>query len=234
MGLFQNIRQKRVDAGKPLLFPNRGTVPSPTPGSPGAAVPSPGSIAGGLRDQEAERQANITRGRTNIDNAFGRFDNNYYQNFADNYLGYYFPQIEEQYGNAEGKSRASLVNRGMDESTVAGGVFSNLLRERSRARTDVANNAASATQGLRGNVERTKTDLYNLNESAADPAAANTRASAEATALVAPPTVSPLGQIFSAAMAPAFYGAQSYRNRMPAGSNYQSPFGGSGSGTVVL
>jgi len=231
VGLFQNIRQKRVDAGKPLLFPNRGTVPSPTPGSPGAATPRAGSIAADLREQEAERQANITQGRTNIDNAFGRFDDNYYQNFADNYLGYYFPQIDEQYGNAEGKSRASLVNRGMDESTVAGGVFSNLLRERSRARTDVANNAANATQGLRGNVERTKTDLYNLNESAADPAAANTRASAEATALVAPPTVSPLGQIFSAAMAPAFYGAQSFRNRAPA--PYSSPYGGSGSGTVV-
>lgn len=231
MGIFQNIRQRRVDAGKPLLFPNRGTVPTATPGSPGAGLTTPANIADNLRDQEAERQQNIAQGRTKIDEAFGRFDDNYYQGFANNFLNYYFPQIDEQYQNASGKSQAALVNRGIDQSTVGGGVFSNLLRERTRARTDVANNAASATQGLRGNVERTKTDLYNLNESAADPAAANARATAEATALVAPPTVGPLGQIFSAAMMPAMYGAQAYRNRAPA--PYTSPFGGNGSGTVV-
>lgn len=231
MGIFSNIRQRRVDAGKPLLFPNLGTVPTPTPGSPGANTPTPGGIANDLKAQEAKRQADILAGRGQIDAQFARFNDGYYQGFANNFLDYYFPQIEDQYRTATGKSRAQLVNRGMDQSTVAGGVFSNLLRDRQRARTDVANNATNATQTLRGNVERTKTDLYNLNESAADPAAANARASAEATALVAPPTVSPLGQIFTAAMAPVMAGAQAWRNRAPA--PYTSPYGGSGSGTVV-
>jgi hypothetical protein len=231
LGIFSNIRQRRVDAGKPLLFPNLGTVPTATPGSPGANKPTPGSIADDLKEQEAKRQADILAGRGKIDEHFARFNDGYYQDFADNFLNYYFPQIEDQYRTATGKSHAALVNRGIDQSTVAGGVFSNLLRDRTRARTDIANNATNATQGLRSNVERTRTDLYNLNESAADPAAANARATAEASALVAPPTVGPLGQIFSAAMMPVMYGAQSYRNRAPA--PYTSPYGGTGSGTVV-
>lgn len=235
MGLFQNIRQNRVDAGKPLIFPNRGTVPQPTPGSPGAAIPQPRDIADDLKEQERLRQERITQGRAAIDSAFSRFDDNYFRNFAGDFTNYYNPQIDEQFNRAMGTTRAALKNRGIDQSTVAGGAFSDLMRDRLRARTDVANNAAAGAASLRGNVERTRSDLYGLNESAADPAAANARATAEATAIVGPQSYSPLGQVFAASMQPLVAGVNAYRNRAPNPGYPNAPTGsyGRGSGTVV-
>jgi len=233
VGLFSNIRQGRVDAGKPLLFPGIGTVPSPTPGSPGALTPSAGDLANDLKEQERQRQLRITEGRGKINDAFGRFNNDYYAGYGNEITNYYTPQIDEQYRGAMGSARAALKNRGMDQSTVAASAFGDLFRDRNRATMKVANDASASIGQLRGNVERTKTDLYSLNESAADPAAANARASAEASAIVAPPQVSPIGQIFASSLQPILYGAQAYRNRMPAGSNYQTPWpaGGSGQGS---
>lgn len=235
MGLFSNIRQRRVDAGKPLLFPGMGNVPTATPGSPGATTQTPTQIADDLKEQERQRQLRITEGRGAIDAAFSRFNDGYFSGFANDFTNYYNPQIDDQYGRAVGTTRAALRNRGMGQSTVAGGAFSDLWRDRTRARTEVANNAAGAAASLRGNVERTKTDLYGLNESAADPAAANARATAEATAIVAPPTVSPIGQIFAASMQPVLAGVNAYRNR--AGQPYPNAptgsYGSTGSGRVI-
>lgn len=235
MGLFSNIRQRRVDAGKPLLFPGIGNVPTPTPGSPGAVNQPPGQIADDLKEQERLRQERITAGRGAIDAAFSRFDDSYFGQFANDFTNYYNPQIDDQYGRAVGTTRAALKNRGIDQSTVAGGAFSDLMRDRTRARTEVANNAAAGASQLRGNVERTKTDLYGLNESAADPAAANARATAEASAIVAPPNLSPISQVFAASMAPVVAGVNAYRNR--AGTAYPGAptgsYGSQGSGRVI-
>lgn len=235
MGLFSNIRQRRVDAGKPLLFPNIGKVPTATPGSPGATTPTAGTIATDLKEQERLRQERIKQGREAINTAFGRFNDAYFKKYADDVTGYYYPQIDDQYGRAVGTTRAALRNRGMHQSTVAGGAFSDLLRDKNRARTEAANNAAGAAGQLRGNVERTKTDLYGLNEAAGDPAAANARATAEASAIVAPPSVSPIGQIFAASMQPVLAGVNAYRNRagVPYANAPTGSYGSQGSGRVI-
>ena len=233
MGIFSNIRQRRVDAGKPILFPGIGTIPTATPGSVGAQTQTPQQTADDLKEQERQRQLRITEGRGKIDAAFSRFNDGYFGQFANDFTNYYTPQIEDQYSRAVGTTRAALKNRGIDQSTVAGGAFSDLFRDKSRANIDVANNAAAGAASLRGNVERTKTDLYGLNESAADPAAANARATAEATALVAPPTTSPLGQIFAASLQPIVAGVNAYKNRAIPYAPVTGTTGSRGSGTVV-
>lgn len=187
-----------------------------------------------LKRQEAQRQANIKGGRTKIETAFSRFNDDYFGNYTDQYLDYYNPQIDEQYTTATGKAAASFRDRGMGQSTVAAGGLANLFKDRSRARTQVANDAASAANQLRGNVENTKTNLYNLNQSAADPESANIRAQAEATALVAPPTYSPLGQVFAASLNSIGNAGSAYQNRAPA--PYRSPYStaaGGGSSQVI-
>lgn len=219
--LFSNIRQKRVDQGLPLLFPGVGKRPDPTPGSAGAR---PQELADELRGREDQRQQDILAGRDAINNAFSRFNDDYYNTFAADYTSHYYPQIDRQYDRAQGQTRASLADRGVGQSSIAGHAFADLLKTRLDARNQVAAGAVDAANALRSNVENTRTNLFGLNEAAADPAALNTQAQAQATALVAPPTTNPLGQIFASTLGPLTAGIQSYQNRFRPEDQYRQSY----------
>lgn len=185
--------------------------------------------------REAKRQADIGLGKKSIDKAFGKFDNSYYTGYQNDYTGYYNPQIDSQFQDAQGKLIAALAGRGTLESTVGASAQGKLQTEKNTARTGVANEAVDASNKLRGNVENTKTDLYALNQASADPQAMGARAVGQATSIVAPPPTSPLGQVFASFLQPYMNQQQAYQNR--AGSPYSSPYGGgsnrAGSGRVI-
>ena len=150
------------------------------------------------------------------------------------YTGYYQPQLDRQYGEALDKMKASLAGRGALDSTVGGAEMAKLARTNAEARTNIANEATDAANKLRSTVENEKTNLYNLNEASADPQAINAQAIGQATALVAPPTYSPLGTVFADALNSINNFASAYSNRPTR--SYQSPYStpsGYGSGSVV-
>lgn len=187
-----------------------------------------------LEKQERERQANIKAGKGKIDTAFGQFDDSYYDAYKGDYTGYYFPQIDSQFGDATAKLTAALAGRGMLESTPGINAIGDLTETYNTQRTGIANEAQDAAQKLRANVENNKSDLYALNLSAADPEAANTLAQGRAASLAAPPATSPLTQVFAAALQPYLNYQSASQNR--AGAPYQSRVttaSGSGSGRVV-
>lgn len=246
LGPLQRIRLNRLQSGKGLIFPNIGqnktladfeqNYPGSTTQAGGSGtVSTPEQVSNDLLDREKKRQEDILAGRNAIDAAFARFNDDYYDQYAQDYLSYYYPQIDEQFARAQGKTHAALVDRGLTQSSIGANSFADLLSQRLAQRTQVANDAANQAGQLRANVEQTKSNLYSLNEAAADPAAANARATAEATALVAPPTYSPLGQIFATAIQPVLYGVNAWQNGMQ-GRYYNAPYTvptGSGSATVI-
>jgi hypothetical protein len=187
--------------------------------------------------RERERQANISQGKREIDGAFNQFGDDYYDDYQDQVLSYYNPQIDDQYGDAQAKLNAALAGRGILESTVGAGANSGLLKEYNKERTSIANEAVDATNKVREGVENSKTDLYALNSAAADPEGMGARAVGSATALVAPPTLTPLGQVFQGFLQP-WLNYQQGANSRP-GPAYQSPIRGNnpkagyGSGSVV-
>jgi hypothetical protein len=187
--------------------------------------------------REAERQAKVKEGQKGIDASFKQFNKPYYDEYQSSITDYYYPQLEDQYGSAVGQMVSSLAGRGIGESTVGNDQRAKLLEENNRQRAGIANQAVDSTNKLKTSVENSKTDLYALNEASADPEAMNARAVGEATALVAPPTLSPLAQIFTAALSP-FLAYQSASQGQP-GPTYQSPKpvtynpSSSGSGSVV-
>jgi hypothetical protein len=187
--------------------------------------------------REAERQAKVKQGKGHIDKAYSQFDDDYYGDYQNSITDYYHPQLEDQYGTAVGQMVSSLAGRGIGESTVGNDQRAKLLEENNRQRVGITDQAVDSANKLRGTVENSKTDLYSLNEASADPEAMNARAVGEATALVAPATLSPLAQIFTAALSP-FLAYQS-ASQGQAGPSYQSPiytqqpnYGSGGSGTV--
>lgn len=184
--------------------------------------------------REHTRQEEIKSGRKNINRQFKSFNDTYYDDYGQKYLDFYTPQLDDQYADARGKLIAALAGKGTLESTAGIGKIGDLAKERDTAATTFANEAQDAKNKLRANVEKTKSDLYSLNEASADASALNTRAIGEATALVAPPAYNPIGQVFASFLQPILSGfgqgggGASYPS-------YSSPVyraSGAGSGTV--
>lgn len=184
--------------------------------------------------RELERQHKVGLGKIGIDKAFSNFGDDYYSGYQNDYTGYYFPQLDRQYGDVVDKLTATLAGRGILESSVGANKFANLARDHAEARTNIQNEAIDAANKLRGQVENAKSNLYSLNEASADPQAVNAQAIGQATALVAPPTYSPLGQVF-ANVFDSFGNFMNARQNRPS-RQYQSPYSapsGYGSGQVV-
>jgi len=185
--------------------------------------------------RELMRQHKVNLGKIGIDKAFSKFGDDYYKKYRDDYTGYYFPQLDEQYGKVTDKMTAVLADRGILSSSIGSNKFADLAKEHSNARTNISNEALDAANKLRGQVESAKSNLYSLNEASADPQAINAQAIGQATALVAPPTYSPLGNVFAGAL-DAFSNYMSARQNRPyqGRSGYISPYPtGYGSGRVV-
>ena len=188
-----------------------------------------------INARELIRQNDVKKGKANIDTNFAQFNDPYYTGYEKAYAANYTPQINKQYNTSVGKMMSALAERGMDRSSVGAAAQGDLYGEKVNAEASIASDARSAADGLRSNVENTKSNLYAMNNASADPAAANAMALGQSKSLVAPPPVSPLGDVFAAAMQP-FNNGISAANNAP-GTPYKSPYGSnrssSGSGTVV-
>lgn len=192
-----------------------------------------GDTAASAEMREMMRQADVALGRESIDQQFKRFNDNYYNDYSQKYKDYYTPQLNDQYNEVMDKTMAALAARGLGSSSVGNNEYAKLGKQKAQATTDISNDAVDAAKKLRGQVESAKGSLYSTNEASANPQAANAQALGQATALVAPPTYSPLGQIFSSALN-SLNNYQSAANNAPA-SNYTSPYVNNkkGSGSVV-
>lgn len=188
----------------------------------------------GMEMREVMRQQDVGLGRIGIDKSFSQFDDKYYNEYQQKHGDFYNPQLDRQYGQVVDKTTAALADRGMLESSVGANKFADLTRDNADARANIASEGLDAKNKLRGNVENSKSSLYSLNEASANPQAINAQAIGQATSLVAPPTYSPLGQVFATALG-SLSNFQSARNNRP-GPAYTSSYGspsGYGSGKVI-
>lgn len=155
-----------------------------------------------IDQQAAARNSAISEGKGNIDKAFSQFDNGYFQKYRDAYKDRYNPQLDQQYGIARDKLTAALAGRGMEGSTTGANKFAQTSKTYNDAQAEIGDSAANAANGLRSNLDQTKSNLYGLNISAADPAMAAAQAQA-AVGSVPNPALGPnLSNIFGAALGP--------------------------------
>lgn len=188
-----------------------------------------------LDEQEAKRQTDIKTGQGSIDTAFSQFDPAYYDKFKGDYTGFYTPQIADQYGVAKDKLAATLAGRGTLDSTVGANKFAQLDKTRADSEADIGNQSVDAANNLKKSVEDTKTNLYTVNQSAADPAGISAQAIGQASAVAAPKAMSPLGQVFASVLQPlGTYNkadATSMSPRLPWNQNagFSAPLSGAGS-----
>lgn len=183
--------------------------------------------------REAERQARITSGQANIDSAFSDFNDDFYQGYQDQYLDYYTPQLNDQYGDAVKRLTLQLAQTGNLTGSVGANQLSDLQKYYDTQTGSVTNRALSATNQLRSNIDNRKSQLYADNRASADPGSATSAAASAVAALQPAPPSSPLGNVFSDFFSnlgnvAALNNARSYRQ-----GNGVTPYGSSGGSSVV-
>lgn len=145
---------------------------------------------------EAERQARIRAGADLINQQFSRFDDNYYNDFKNAFLGFYEPQLDKQSIEARGKGISALTDRGILASTEGIRALTKLQDEEALQRTHLANQSVDRVNNLRSRIEQEKGNLYALNETSADPERIAPIVNGSAASLVAPSSFDPLGDVF--------------------------------------
>jgi fructose-specific component phosphotransferase system IIB-like protein len=172
-------------------------------GGDGGAAAAAAQAARAQRKAEDKRQTDIRAGQAGIDTAFSQFDPAYYDKFKSAYTDNYNPQIADQYGVAKDKLVATLAGRGTLESTVGANKFAQLGKTKTNAEADIGASSTDAANALKEKVEGAKTNLYTLNQAAADPQGIATQAIGQATSIAAPRALSPLGDVFAGLLSSA-------------------------------
>lgn len=184
------------------------------------------------RREEEARQARIAQGQANIDQAFGGFNDDFYNKYQDDYLGYYNPQLNDQYDDAVERLTLQLAQTGNLTGSVGARQLADLQKFYDTQKVGITNQALGATNDLRSNIDTRKSQLYTDNRAAADPGNAASAAASAVTALQPAPPSSPLANVFGSFFndignVAAIKNAQQFRQ----GTGVQS-FGGSNNNSV--
>ncbi len=167
------------------------------------------------RQAEVERQQKITEGRSAIDQQFAAFDPAYYQGLSDSYSGYYMPQLDDQFAKAKKALIFNLARGGNLNASAGAQSLAELTGAYKKNQAVIGDQAQSAAQQQRGQVENNKSELYNQLSASADPKAAATTAAARASSLTAPQGYSPLGDLFASFLNPVSTAIAYERNGFP-------------------
>jgi hypothetical protein len=188
-----------------------------------------------LRADEERRQANIRAGVSAIEQAFSQFNPAYFDQAKNDYLGFYLPQLDDQYKQSHSKLTAGLAEKGMLSSSTGANALAALSKRAADTRAQIGAEASDWIGQLQGKVQQQKGDLLSLANSAADPNAVAAQATGSATTLAAMPggtTRQPLGNVFSDILQPFAVYTAARMNALPSG--YRAPSSNNGSGSVNL
>lgn len=151
---------------------------------------------------QAQAQQTASSDQGIVNNAFSQFDPQYFQNYQNAYTNYYQPQIQDQYHTAKDQLTAALSGAGTLESTVGANALANLAKRSTDQTAQIAAQGAAASQALQGNVASQKASLLGQANASVDPTQLASNAQAQTTALAAPTSYSPLGNVFSDLLGP--------------------------------
>lgn len=166
--------------------------------------------------KEAEREARITQGQTNIDQAFHQFDDPYFSNISKGYSDYYNPQLDKQYTDAVSALTAQLGQQGILQSSAGNKRLADLATANTQQHQAVIDRGLGSANTARQQVADSKSNLYRLNTSSADPSLAASQAVQAAGSVISPPNYSPLANVFGGFLGNA-YNAGTISGYLPGG-----------------
>lgn len=181
------------------------------------------------------RTNEATQARQSVEDAFSQFTPDYYKKFVSDYQANYNPEVTRQYNLAKQQLTYGLARGGILQSQSAATQQGLLAQDQGRHLSDIANQAVSAGATLQGNVAQAKQNLLNsalsdqtlgspITPGSADAIQAGfdttshalsqikTSAGDVINTLAAPPSYSPLGNLFgnAASGVASYIGGQYY------------------------
>jgi hypothetical protein len=176
--------------------------------------------------KEAERQARLATGKTNIDGKFAAIGDPFYKTYQDNYLNYYMPQVQDQYKNAKDDLNFGYGRAGTLKSSMAAKGTADLYKRKLDQDAMVRSQGDAATGQLRSSVLDAKNSAISQLYATEDPTLATNLATNSIKNLTGQqPKYDPLGELFNTAAvgAAGFINANSQRASSSGGSYLGSP-----------
>lgn len=155
------------------------------------------NLGGSQRKQELERKQAINRGQQLIDAQFAGFDDNFYDQRAQDYEDFAAPQLGQQFTRTGNSLTYDLARRGIRNSTVAGQKRSALELENAQQLRNVADTGMAQANELRQTVEGQRSNLVSQLNASADPGQAGAAALRTAQAYQKPTSFAPIGDMFA-------------------------------------
>jgi len=149
-----------------------------------------------ITQQEAQRQALISQGAQQVNQAFAGYTPQFYEGMRQNVLAAQLPQVQRQYQQTQGQLASNLGNQGLIRSSAARNLGSSLQEQLSTNLFNVSNQATQAVQDLQKNVAGEKSNILGQLEASAQPNIAGQQALDAASRYSAPSIIQPLGNLF--------------------------------------
>lgn len=155
--------------------------------------------ADAARAEEMRRQAAIREGTEKVNSLFdGQFNDDFYGQRRQAYLGYATPQLEDQYADAVKQLTFALDRTGTADSSIRAAKMGDLQKLYDTNKRAVSDTALNYENDARNNVEQARSSLISQLNATADVGGTVNAANSRAAALSAQQGYSPLGQMFSA------------------------------------
>lgn len=148
------------------------------------------------RAREEARQARIRQGITNIDDTFGRFDDQFFAGRAKAYSDFATPQLDDQLTDTKKQLIFALSRGGNLNSSTGAERFADFREAGDRARRQVESRGLDYANRARTDVERQRSDLISILNATADPEAAASGAINRVESLSATPAFDPFTATF--------------------------------------
>jgi hypothetical protein len=156
-----------------------------------------GSGSDAARQAQAQRENAINAGMGGINSAFAPYNDAYFKNYEGQYVDMARPDIDRQERNARQDVLFGLARQGQTKGSAAAKAYGDIANTRANTDLQVADQARTASSGLRNDVENMRGNLVNQLNATADAGSAAAEARNQAQILTRPPTYSPISNAFS-------------------------------------
>lgn len=168
---------------------------------------SPGD--GGAAAREAARQARITENTNLVNSTFNNtYNDDYYNKASQDYIGYYSPQLEDQYSSAARQLKLINAQKGTMSSSIGAKSMGDLQSAYSKNLADITAKAGSFSNDVRSSVENSRNQLLNQAQGGSSMDQSAILAAAQAAGQAQPTGL--LGDVFSGAIQNAGAGLSAY------------------------
>ena len=149
------------------------------------------------REQEEQRRARITEGTASIDSAFAGFDDSFFGGIEQSANDFFNPQIDRQFDRTRETLIKNLARQGNLNASTGARQLADLDTAGQEQRATFADKSRGFATSSRADVENNRANLLRQLQASADPSAAAATSAAQAQILSAPPTFSPIGDLFT-------------------------------------